>query len=430
LRRAAAVTLIAFSLCLAGTANAGSDILGMRLWHAPDKTRLVLDLSAVVGYRAFELQDPDRVVIDLEDATLRVAIPDSEKNGPLLQSIRFGQPRAGIQRVVLDLVVPVRFHSFVLPPSEPYGHRLVIDLFRRNRQASQTTMAAPATREADYLVVVDPGHGGEDPGAVGGKGTREKKVVLSIAQRLVKLINSDGRMRAELTRKGDYYVSLRGRIGIAMKRKADLFVSVHADAARRRNAHGASVFVLSKKGASSEMGKWLAQRENATDLTGGIDIGEQEPFVQKAMLDMGLDWKVKESMELASRILDQLKRVGSVHSERVERAGFVVLKSIDIPAVLVETGFITNRGEEKLLRTTLHQERVAGAVYRGLQHYCNGDPRCPRPASGQRTYVVRKGDSLSLIAARYGLTIGRLQRANNLNSTVLQVGQRLQIPDA
>ena len=178
------------------------------------------------------------------------------------------------------------------------------------------------------------------------------------------------------------------------------------------------------------MGKWLAQRENASDLTGGIDIGEQEPFVQKAMLDMGLDWKVKESMELASRILDELKRAGSVHSERVERAGFVVLKSIDIPAVLVETGFITNREEERLLRTALHQERVAGAVYRGLQQYCNGDPRCPRPASGQRIYVVRKGDSLSLIAARYGLTIGRLQRANNLNSTVLQVGQRLQIPDA
>jgi N-acetylmuramoyl-L-alanine amidase len=233
-----------------------------------------------------------------------------------------------------------------------------------------------------------------------------------------------------LTRSGDYYVTLRGRVKFAMKQKADAFISVHADAAQRRAARGSSVYILSKKGASSEMGKWLAKRENASDLAGGVDIGGQEPAIQKALLDMGLDWKVKESKVLARRILNEMQKVGRLHSKRVEQAAFVVLKSVDIPAVLVETGFITNRAEEKALANTLHQERLAGAIFRGLSRYCDADPRCP-PSRGEKgVYVVRPGDSLSLIAARVGSTVAALRELNGLHSDVLKVGQKIRVPSA
>ena len=268
---------------------------------------------------------------------------------------------------------------------------------------------------------------GDDPGALGAGGTREKQIALDIASHLVRLINHQGRMRAVLTRNADYYISLRGRIEFAMKRKADAFVSIHADAAKRKSARGASVFVLSEKGASSEMGKWLAERENASDLAGGVDIGEQDPMVQKTMLDMGLDWKIKKSKTLAGAILRELAGVGELHSEKVESAGFVVLKAVDIPAVLIETGFITNRTQEKELSRRLTQERIAGAIYRGLERHCDVDPECPPPVGPEGIYVVAPGDSLSLIAARMNLSVSRLQEMNTLATDQLEVGQRLRV---
>jgi N-acetylmuramoyl-L-alanine amidase len=389
---------------------------------------MVIDMSDAPNFEVFSLTDPDRLVIDLAQATLGPPLtgPGTQKS-PVVQ-VRTGQPKQGVVRIVLDLDGPVEYQVFALKPSPPYEHRLVLDIFAAQRAA--TRQVAQANRKDDYLVILDPGHGGEDPGAIGGRGTREKHVALGIARRLERMINRDGRMRAQLTRSGDYYVTLRGRVKFAMKQKADAFISVHADAAQRRAARGGSVYILSKKGASSEMGKWLAKRENASDLAGGVDIGGQEPAIQKALLDMGLDWKVKESKVLARRILNEMQKVGRLHSKRVEQAAFVVLKSVDIPAVLVETGFITNRAEEKALANTLHQERLAGAIFRGLSRYCDADPRCP-PSRGEKgVYVVRPGDSLSLIAARVGSTVAALRELNGLHSDVLKVGQKIRVPNA
>ena len=290
-------------------------------------------------------------------------------------------------------------------------------------------MADPSdTREKDYLVIIDPGHGGEDPGAVGGKGSHEKDVALAIANRLKRIINWDSRMRAVLTRTEDYYVSLRKRVAFAMNKRADVFLSIHANAAKRRSAQGASVFILSTDGASSEMGKWLAQRENASDLAGGVDIGEHDPSLQRTLLNMGLDWKIKESRSLGVELLKSLGKVGPLHSVNVERAGFAVLKSIDIPAVLIETGFMTNPDEEQALKQALFQERIAGAIFRALSAYCDTDQRCPQRTGESNVYVVAPGDSLPLIAARLGVTVKDLRIANPSNSGSLRLGQRLKVP--
>ena len=306
--------------------------------------------------------------------------------------------------------------------------RRQVRLPSRRKARGEAHSAQLDLREEDYLVVIDPGHGGEDPGAIGGSGAYEKDVALGIARRLKRIINWDGRMRAILTRADDYYVSLRRRVEFSMERNADLFLSVHADAAQRKSAEGASVYILSTDGASSEMGKWLAQRENAADLAGGVDIGQQDPSLQKTLLDMGLDWKIRESYDLGLALLGSLEQVGGLHSRTVGRAGFAVLKAVDIPAVLIETGFMTNPAEEEALQQELTQERIAGAIYRGLSAYCDEDERCPPRNRNENIYVVAPGDSLALIAARLGVSVADLKRENPNRSRALQIGQKLKVP--
>ncbi|MGE4647922.1 MAG: N-acetylmuramoyl-L-alanine amidase [Arenicellales bacterium] len=421
--------LLVVALGVAAVGHGETKVTGGRFWHGPDKTRMVFDISAVTTFQAFVLMSPDRFVIDIDNTILDGGLPEPKGDTSPVTGVRTGQPKSGVLRVVLDLKRPVKYQVFVLEPNSPYPYRLVVDLFEAD-QSVVKPMPELTTREDDYLVIIDPGHGGEDPGAIGKKGTLEKTVALGIARRLKRIINHDGRMRAQLTRNGDYYVTLRGRVRLAMSLKADAFISIHADAARRRSARGSSIYVLSQRGASSEMGKWLAKRENAADLAGGVDIGEQDPGLQKALLDMGIDWKIKESKILAARILAELKKAGQVHSKKVEEAGFAVLKSVDIPAVLVETGFITNANEEKALTTALHQERIAGVIFRGLDLYCDQDPRCPPVNQKRSLYEVRQGDSLSLIAVRVGSTVEKIRALNNLPSDVLRIGQKLRIPSS
>jgi len=404
-----------------------TEVTDSRFWHGPERTRLVLELSAAATYRVFSLEDPKRIVIDIDEGRLRQGFNFPTRAGGSVAGVRTGRPDPETFRIVLDLRHAATFRAFLLDPSDAYPHRLVVDLIHE-ATTEEAASSSLDLREEDYLVVIDPGHGGEDPGAVGGTGTYEKNVALSIARRLKRIVNWDGRMRAILTRTDDYYVSLRKRVTFAMTRRADVFLSVHADAARRKTAQGASVYILSTDGASSEMGKWLAQRENAADLAGGVDIGQQDPVLQRTLLDMGLDWKIRESHELGRALLGALNEVGALHSREVGRAGFAVLKAVDIPAVLIETGFMTNPVEERDLQQELIQERIAGAIFRGLSTYCDADERCPRRTRDENTYVVAPGDSLRLIAARLGVSVSDLRKENALPSGTLQIGQKLKVP--
>lgn len=344
----------------------------VRVASTDTNTRVVFDLTAPVSHTVFSLQGPDRVVVDIDQANL-FALPDPPPlAGSLLHDIRYGATGEKL-RVVLDVASSVEPSTFSLPPSKTLGHRLVIDLRKR-----LGTKARPPARPAehqkpaklrDFVVAIDPGHGGKDPGAVGRRGTREKDIVLSIARRLEALIKAEPGMRPVMTRARDVYIPLRGRILKARQHKADVFLSIHADAARNRNARGSSVYVLSSRGATSEHARWLAKQENEVDLVGGVSLDHRDEDVASVLLDLSQTATLDASIDLAGSILSQLKRVGRIRSERVEQAGFVVLKSPDIPSVLIETAFISNAQEELRLRKSAHQRALAAAILNGLKGY-------------------------------------------------------------
>ena len=413
---------------LATHVSAGVDVLSIRIWHSPLRTRLVFDLSGPVVYSVFALADPQRIVIDLKDTESSAVSPRDQTLGPWLLAMRSGNPSNGVLRYVLDLKAQLGYDSFLLPPGAVYGHRLVVDVKPVGDSARESNNPVVGTTEKDYVVVIDPGHGGDDPGALGRRGTREKKVVLAISERLKWMLDLQPGLAAQLTRKGDYYVSLRNRIKIAAGHQADVFISVHADSARRRSAHGASVYILSSKGASSEIGRELEKRENASDLIGGVRLGKQEHSVREMMLDMEVDWKIKESRAFARRLLHELGKVGFLHTKQVQQAGFVVLKAIEIPAVLLEVGFISNKKEERALKTALHHERIAGSIFRAIVRYCTEKSQCRVNQDSKGIYVVREAESLSLLAARFGTTISAIKRANKLKIDTLLIGQKLVIP--
>ena len=413
---------------LATHVSAGVDVLSIRIWHSPLRTRLVFDLSGPVVYSVFALADPQRIVIDLKDTVSSAVSPRDQILGPWLLAMRSGNPSNGVLRYVLDLKAQLGYDSFLLPPGAVYGHRLVVDVKPVGDSARESNNPVDGTTEKDYVVVIDPGHGGDDPGALGRRGTREKKVVLAISERLKWMLDLQPGLAAQLTRKGDYYVSLRNRIKIAAGHQADVFISVHADSARRRSAHGASVYILSSKGASSEIGRELEKRENASDLIGGVRLGKQEHSVREMMLDMEVDWKIKESRAFARRLLHELGKVGFLHTKQVQQAGFVVLKAIEIPAVLLEVGFISNKKEERALKTALHHERIAGSIFRAIVRYCTEKSQCRVNQDSKGIYVVREAESLSLLAARFGTTISVIKRANKLKIDTLLIGQKLVIP--
>ncbi|HWQ94463.1 MAG TPA: N-acetylmuramoyl-L-alanine amidase [Gammaproteobacteria bacterium] len=509
LRYLCTLILLAWSgLCLAAPVlspvEGPVEIKKVRVWPAPDNTRLVFDVSAPVQHQLNTF--PDRIEVDVRNAALLSLLPAVDAKKSFFTDIR-SMTVDDTVRIVIALKNHVRAKSFVLGPNQQYGHRLVIDFFPdENQEAVNETVAEVSkptavlpppsaladqraattyrdvlvSRETgrrerpskqsparDLVIAIDAGHGGDDPGATGPGGTMEKDIVLSIARRLETLIRKEPGMRAVMIRGGDYYVSLRKRINKAREHKADLFISIHADAAEDSDAHGSSVYTLSERGATNEAARWLAERENAADLVGGVSLDDKDDLLASVLLDLSQTATSEASMKVAQHILDGLRQVGRVHRGGVEQAGFVVLKSPDIPSILVETAYISNPNEEKKLRNGRYQQALAEAILNGVRGYAikHSAPgtrvaqvahgvlpltyreelmsrkagRRERPATRvhpytsevapAREHVVRNGETWSSIAKQYQVSAIQLRNANSdLPSRPLPAGKVLRVP--
>ncbi|MCB2263489.1 MAG: N-acetylmuramoyl-L-alanine amidase [Candidatus Thiosymbion ectosymbiont of Robbea hypermnestra] len=414
------------------------EIRGTRIWTAPDRTRLVLDIATSVPHKIFPLENPHRLVIDIPDARLKDKLPVLKADEPLLIGIRSGVRAGNDLRLVLDLKKKVRAKSFLLKPNERYGHRLVVDLAPAGKGMGKKATGdkprpTPRSRLRDIVVAIDAGHGGEDPGAVGAAGTKEKVITLQIAHKLARLVKKEWGMRPVLIRKGDYFLRLRKRIQLARKQRADLFVSIHADAFRDRRVRGSSIYTLSHRGASSEAAKWLADKENSADLMLGIDLNENDALLATVLLDMTQNATLEHSNLAANRVLAKLRKVGVVHKNKVQKAGFVVLKAPDIPSMLIETAFISNPEEEKRLRSKAHQAKLANAILAGIKSYFTKySPPGTKFARGGRgpehSHVIGSGETLLEIARHYDVSLTSLRKVNDIHGDRIRAGQTLTIP--
>ena len=441
-------------------ALAMTQVNSARLWRAPDNTRLVFDLTGPVEHSVFTLSAPDRIVIDIKKTQLSTQLSGLTGGKSPITQVRTGQQGTDELRIVLDISEQVTPKSFTLTPNQQYGHRLVVDLFDQGASvpkhvAPQPAATAappaatptaklsklPASHKRDIVIAIDAGHGGEDPGAIGPGGLREKDIVLKIAQELQRQINAEKGFRAELVRTGDYFIPLRRRTEIARKKGADLFVSVHADAAPRAAAFGASVFALSDSGATSETARWLADSENRSDLIGGagnVKLHDKDAMLAGVLLDLSMTASLSSSLDVGQKVLNNMGRITALHKKRVEQAGFMVLKSPDMPSILVETGFISNPGESKKLANRSHQQALARSIHTGIRQFFQQNPPpgsyvawlrdSGKLAIGPREHVVRSGESVSLIAQRYQISPAQLRNANKLKSDALKVGQLLTVP--
>lgn len=407
---------------------------GIRLSAHEGQTRLVFDLSGPVEHSLFTLTNPHRVVIDIQGTGAgELSVPDLPDSH--VSRLRYATRNQGDLRVVLDLREQAVPRSFVLRPAQGAGHRLVVDLQRRGAGPGQTPRTVrsteqPGDRLREVVVAIDAGHGGRDPGAVGPGGTPEKEVVLAIAQRLERLVKREPGMTPVMVRTGDYFLPLRERIRRARDQRADLFVSIHADAAPDRRVQGSSVYILSQGGASSEAARWLAERENAADLVGGVKLDDKDDVLASVLLDLSQTGTIEASATLADALIGDLHRVGKVRSRKVERAGFAVLTSPDIPSVLVEAAYISNPAEERKLRTAAFQQSLAEALMDGLRSYFeNHAPPGTYLAEVRRgRHVIRSGETLSGIASRYRVSVNELRQHNNLANDRIHAGQVLVIP--
>ncbi|GAB4117630.1 MAG: N-acetylmuramoyl-L-alanine amidase AmiC [Sideroxydans sp.] len=398
-------------------AQAEVTISAARLWPAQDYTRLTLESKKAISYNMFSLDNPPRLVVDLENVALDATLNDLgnkvSSGDPYISTLRIGQFKPGTVRLVFDLKAEIKPQLFSLKPVGDYGHRLVLDIYpampvdplmalaaqMEQKLATDTPAASdvtasssapaavsasppttpPELRNRLLLVAVDAGHGGEDPGARGRRGTREKEVTLAIARKLKTRIDATPGMRAILIRDGDYFIPLVGRVEKARKAHADLFVSIHADAFIKPHARGSSVFALSEGGATSASARWLAKKENEADLIGGVNLAVKDPYLARTLLDLTQTATINDSLKLARHVLDKLQDVNTLHRGHVEQAGFAVLKSPDIPSILVETAFISNPEEEKRLRDEAYQEKMARAILGGIQRYFAQNPALSKP---------------------------------------------------
>lgn len=456
LKRVAAV-FVGLAMLLGTVAQSmAADVRGVRLWRAPDNTRLVFDLSGPVTHNVFTLTAPDRLVIDIPAGQMSATLDQLSLDNTPIKGIRSALRTPTELRIVVDLAARITPRSFSLPPNQQYGHRLVVDLYDEGASpeapaASASAAAVPPVRTApspsakrDVIIAIDAGHGGEDPGALGPRGVREKDVVLAIARELQRQINAEKGFKAQLVRTGDYFIPLRKRTEIARKMGADLFVSIHADAAPRTSASGASVFALSDRGATSETARWLADTENRSDLIGGdggVSLDDKNPMLAGVLLDLSMTASLSSSLDVGQKVLNEMGRITPLHKRRVEQAGFMVLKSPDIPSILVETGFITNPAEAGKLQKASHQQALARSIHQGIRQFFRNSPPpgtllawerdaklMAESAPMARTHVVSAGENLLQIAQRYQVTLASLRQANNLDSDMIRIGQSLRIP--
>ena len=408
-------------------AQAAIAIHSARIWPAQDYTRLTLESSSPLSYKMFTVSHPSRLVVDLDNVDLSGPLEaltrKVDANDPYVKSIRVGQFKPNVVRLVLDLKAPIKPQLFNLQPVANYGYRMVLDLYPTtpidplmalvdsktsaanspaataeqpagastqapSRNAGRQQLAAapkppPELKERKLIVVIDAGHGGEDPGAHGRHGTLEKNVTLAIARRLRKLVDASGDMRAVMTRDGDYFIPLHMRVVKARRAHADLFVSIHADSYINSHASGSSVFALSEHGATSAAARWLAKNENEADLIGGVNIDTKDPYLARTLLDLSQTATISDSLKLGKYVLGQLGDINNLHRGIVEQAGFAVLKAPDIPSVLVETAFISNPEGERHLRNPAFREKIAYAIFEGIKHYFAQHPPLARPRIAQ-----------------------------------------------
>ena len=451
-------------LLLAGLAvKATADVDGVRVWQSPTNTRLVFDLSQPHQHKIFILDKPYRLVIDLAgNPQFKPAINKVELDSTLVTNLRTGRQKNNNLRMVFSLRGDVNPKSSIFPPNKIYPHhRLVVDLFEKNVAAIEpvkavTTVADKIAHNKRDIVAIDAGHGGEDPGAVGYRRTKEKHVVLKIAKKLARLLEAEPGYKPYLTRTGDYYIPLRDRTRKARDANADLFISIHADAFSNSQAHGSSVFVLSERGASSEEARYLAEKENEADLVGGVSLGDKDDHVAMTLLDLSMTATRGSSLAVGKSILKRMDKISRLHKNHVGEAAFMVLKAPDIPALLIETGFISNPGEAKKLATSSYQKKMAREIFKGLTEYFDDEPpegsyiawkknggssvanssraRSSKANSSSvkthsaRHYTIRRGDTLSHIAKRHKVSIADIRRLNGIKNNRIQVGQKIKLP--
>lgn len=396
----------AIALMVLSTVAAANTVTATRLWPADDYTRATIEAEQALKYQTFTLNNPERLVVDIEDISLNEDLKSlSSKtlsSDPYIKSIRVALYQPNIVRIVVDLKQEVNFNVFSLKPAGEYKHRLVLDIIptkdpimamidRLDEQDSPEEKAiieplpsenTPSTestisnekKQRVITIAIDAGHGGEDPGAKGANGSKEKDITLAIAKKLKEKVDAEPNMRGVLTRQGDYFVSLGGRVVKARKLRADLFISIHADSFTKSSARGSSVFALSERGATSATARYLAQKENQSDLIGGVSLKDKDPILAKTLLDLSQAATINDSLKLGKAVLGHVGKVNRLHKKDVEQAGFAVLKSPDIPSILVETAFISNPEEERKLNDSLHQSKLADSILEGIKKYFAANP--------------------------------------------------------
>ena len=410
------------------------EVHDVRLWRAPDHTRIVFDLSGPTEHKLIELDSPSRIVLDVENTRIKSGLSGLQLAGTPVALVRTGIRDGDDLRVVLELNASVKPRSFILKANDQAGDRLVLDLYDKSPQAQAApTKSVHQSDKRDIIIAIDAGHGGEDPGAIGPNRKREKDVVLAIAKELDALLKADKGFSPTLIRTGDYYISLRGRRDLARQRQADLFVSIHADAFKRKEARGASVYALSTSGATSTAARYLAQRENESDLVGGVSLSDKDDILAGVLADLSMTSTLDNSLKLGGNVLRNMDRIARLHKKGVEQAGFAVLKSPDIPSILVETGFISNPEESRLLATSAYQKKMARAIHAGIREWFLAHPPSgtliawQKQQEGQQ-YVIARGDTLSGIAERFNVPLADLKIRNGIAGEKIMVGQKLLIP--